>query len=136
MDGVTVAHLGDLGHALDARQLKELGTVHILLTPVGGSNTIDGPTASRLADAVGPRVIIPMHFRNVRCSFPISDATAFLALRRNVRRVVGSEAEFAADALPAATETAALEPAMWRSGTGVYPNRGEAPTPVFAYHVG
>ena len=35
-----------------------------LLLPVGGYYTIDAQTAKRIADALAPRVIVPMHYRH------------------------------------------------------------------------
>ncbi len=36
VDGIRICHLGDLGHQLDDKQVADLGTVDILLIPVGG----------------------------------------------------------------------------------------------------
>src|SRR5262249_42398055 len=36
VDGLRVVHLGDLGHLLNERILKDLGTVDVLMIPVGG----------------------------------------------------------------------------------------------------
>ena len=62
-DGMRVAHLGDLGHELSGQTLEALKGVDALLIPVGGFFTIDAPTAKKVADAVGARVVIPMHYR-------------------------------------------------------------------------
>ena len=112
VDGVRIAHMGDLGHPLDDVVRAELGVVDILLTPVGGNYTIDGPTASHLADALKARVVIPMHFRNAHCAYPIADAEVFLKERKNVRRIDGSEVEFTKESLPKAAETVVLKPAL------------------------
>lgn len=112
VDGVRIAHLGDLGHALDEKQRQEVGAVDILLTPVGGTYTIEGPTAAQVADALKARVTVPMHFRTARCGYPISDAGAFLKARSNVRTVDGSEVEFTKERLPGAAETVVLRPAL------------------------
>ena len=61
--GLSVAHLGDLGHPLSPRQLAELGRCDALLIPVGGYYTIDAPAAKAVADAVGANVVVPMHYR-------------------------------------------------------------------------
>ena len=42
IDGMKICHLGDLGHELTADQLDAIGSIDILLCPVGGSFTI-GP---------------------------------------------------------------------------------------------
>ena len=62
-DGISLAHLGDLGHELSGAQLEELGSIDVLLIPVGGYYTIDALTAKKVADAVAPRVLVPMHYR-------------------------------------------------------------------------
>lgn len=62
-EGMRVAHLGDIGHMLSGKKLAALQGVDALLIPVGGYYTIDAPTAKRLADAIAPRVVIPMHYR-------------------------------------------------------------------------
>ena len=62
-EGLTVAHLGDLGHRLTATQAEAIGPCDALLLPVGGYYTIDAPTAKAVAEQLRPRVIIPMHYR-------------------------------------------------------------------------
>jgi L-ascorbate metabolism protein UlaG (beta-lactamase superfamily) len=61
--GVTVAHLGDLGHTLSDAQLAAIGPCDAILIPVGGTYTIDAKAAKQVADSLGARVIIPMHYR-------------------------------------------------------------------------
>ena len=40
--GVTIAHLGDLGHPLSPEQLAAVGPLDAVLIPVGGTYTVDG----------------------------------------------------------------------------------------------
>ena len=61
--GLTVVHAGDLGHELNDAQLAAVKGCDALLLPVGGFFTIDAPTAKKIADAISPRVIVPMHYR-------------------------------------------------------------------------
>ena len=79
-DGLRVAHMGDLGHMLSQEQIARLGRVDILLLPVGGTYTIDGPTAHELMRRVKPRVTIPMHYRTADSTLPITDEKPFTAL--------------------------------------------------------
>ncbi len=69
--GVSVAHLGDLGHPLSPEQLADLGHCDAVLTPVGGYFTIDAPTAKAVADAIGAAVVVPMHYRNGSAGFDV-----------------------------------------------------------------
>lgn len=63
VDGVTLVHLGDLGHKLSTDQAKEIGTCDILFIPVGGYYTIGADIASEVAAQFEPRIIIPMHYK-------------------------------------------------------------------------
>ena len=111
IDGVRVCHLGDLGHPLSGQQIKDIGRVDVLLIPVGGFFTIDAKVASEVADKLSPKVIIPMHFSNEKCQFPIEGVDGFLTGKDPVIRSGASEAEFKVGELPDTTEVVVLEPA-------------------------
>ena len=61
--GMTLAHLGDLGHVPDEEQIGKLRGCDALLIPVGGTYTVDGDTAAQIVRCLQPRVVIPMHYR-------------------------------------------------------------------------
>jgi L-ascorbate metabolism protein UlaG (beta-lactamase superfamily) len=85
-EGLTVVHCGDLGHALDGAQLAALRGCDALLLPVGGYYTIDAQTAKAVADAVAPRVVVPMHYRFGAHGYAeIGTAEEFLALYDGAR---------------------------------------------------
>ena len=63
LDGVSICHLGDLGHALTAEQVEELGNVDVLLLPVGGISTIDAAMAASTIRQIEPKAVIPMHYK-------------------------------------------------------------------------
>ncbi len=63
IDDLMVCHLGDLGHELNDEQLQELGTIDVLLIPVGGHYTIDPKTAIKVIQQIEPTYIIPMHYQ-------------------------------------------------------------------------
>lgn len=112
LDGIRVCHLGDLGHPLEDNQKSELGEIDILLIPVGGYFTIDASVASQVADSLSPGVIIPMHFKNTKCNFPITGVDDFLKSKTNVTRLEVSEAEFHKEHLPISSQIVVLEPAL------------------------
>ena len=112
VDGVRVCHLGDLGHQLNDKQMAELGSVDILLIPVGGNYTIDAKVATQVCDRLKPKVIIPMHFKNDKCTFPIAGVDEFLQGKEGVSRLDASEVEFKQGELPASTQTVVLKPAL------------------------
>ena len=94
IDGISVHHLGDLGHLLSDREVAEVGKVDILLIPVGGFYTIDARIAGQICDRLKPKVIMPMHFKNNRCAYPIAGVDEFLRGERGVEHLNTSEVEF------------------------------------------
>lgn len=70
-EGLTVVHLGDLGHQLSSRQLADIGHCDALLIPIGGTYTLAPREAKAVVDAVAPRVVIPMHYRRGTMGFDV-----------------------------------------------------------------
>jgi L-ascorbate metabolism protein UlaG (beta-lactamase superfamily) len=104
VDGVRVCHLGDLGHELSAKEIKEIGRVDVLLIPVGGYFTIDAAEATRVAAALKPRIVIPMHYKTPVLDFPITGVEDFLKGKPQVKRLAASEVEITKANLPQETE--------------------------------
>jgi L-ascorbate metabolism protein UlaG (beta-lactamase superfamily) len=66
VDGIRIAHLGDLGHKLNKAQLKKFGKVDVVMVPAGGVYTLNGIEAYAVAKQLEPtRYIIPMHYGTV-----------------------------------------------------------------------
>jgi L-ascorbate metabolism protein UlaG (beta-lactamase superfamily) len=87
--GVRIVHLGDLGHLLDDRQLRALGSVDVVLVPVGGFFTIDAQQATRVIDQLRPRlVVVPMHYKtDVLTIKELATVEAFLMGKREAVRL-------------------------------------------------
>lgn len=64
LNGIKIAHLGDLGHKLSDKDLDQLGDVDILLIPVGGTYTISSKQAVEIVSQIEPRIVIPMHYND------------------------------------------------------------------------
>ncbi|MBW2092644.1 MAG: MBL fold metallo-hydrolase, partial [Deltaproteobacteria bacterium] len=112
-DGLRVCHLGDLGHSLSDEQINELGNVDILLIPTGGPMaTFELDEAKELCLKVNPRVIIPMHFKNNKCSFPPYGVEDFTKGMANVKRMNAAEVEINKENLPETTEVIVLDHAL------------------------
>ncbi len=112
VDGMRVCHLGDLGHPLNDKQVAELGKIDILLTPMAGAYTIDAKVATEVCGKLSPKVIIPMHYKNEKCNFPISGVDEFLKGKTGVSRLDANEVEFKRQKLPATTQIMVLKPAL------------------------
>jgi L-ascorbate metabolism protein UlaG (beta-lactamase superfamily) len=112
VDGIHFCHLGDLGHMLSDEQIAQIGKVDVLLTPVGGLWAIDAETAWKIGSKMKAKVIIPMHYRDERCDFPVATVDDFLKGKKNVIRMESSEIEFKAGKLAAETTIIVLKPAL------------------------
>lgn len=62
-DSLRFAHLGDLGHKLNDDIIEQLGTLDILIIPVGGEYTINASVASEIVRKIEPSIVIPMHYK-------------------------------------------------------------------------
>jgi L-ascorbate metabolism protein UlaG (beta-lactamase superfamily) len=111
IDGVTVCHAGDLGHVLSPEQAGELGEIDVLLLPIGGVFTLDPQEATKVAELLKPRILIPMHFKTPGCGFPIAGVDEFLTGKTSLERVEGSEISVSQDQLPSPIHIVVLEPA-------------------------
>ncbi len=112
VDGIKICHLGDLGHILSEKELAEIGSVDILLIPVGGYYTIDSKEASRVSEQIKPKVLIPMHFKTEKCGFPIAPVEDFLKGKPDPKRPKSSEVAFEKKTLPQQMEILVLEHAL------------------------
>ncbi len=63
VDGIRIAHLGDLGHAIPEKTLEEMGYIDILILPVGDEFTIGPGEATKIVQAIEPSIAIPMHYQ-------------------------------------------------------------------------
>jgi L-ascorbate metabolism protein UlaG (beta-lactamase superfamily) len=111
-DEVTIVHLrsedlhvvflGDLGHPLTEPELAPLRGADVVLAAAGGPPTIDYPDIPPLLDAIGPRIVIPMHFKTPKINLNIAPLEAFLAVMGNdaVERLGASSIEVTPSSLP------------------------------------
>src|SRR5262249_56369630 len=113
-EGLHVVHLGDLGHALNDEEVASLRGADIVLIPAGGPPTIDFPLIAPLLEAIGPRVVVPMHFLiSGKINLKIQPVERFLEDLREwpVVKRKASSIELTRDLVPASRTIVRLEPA-------------------------
>jgi len=111
-DGLKIVHVGDLGHTLDQDILRKLGSVDILLLPVGGFYTIDAKEATDVMNAVKPRLTIPMHYKTEKCAFPITTLDEFTIGKKAVKTVPAAALDVTKQSLPNEAEIWVLQHAL------------------------
>lgn len=65
MDGLKIAHMGDVGNPLSEAQQAFFEDVDVLLALAGGYLTIELPDLMEMIHRTKPRLVIPMHFRTL-----------------------------------------------------------------------
>lgn len=72
IDDIRIAVVGHVYPELSSNQLEALGTIDILVIPVGGNGyTLDGVGASHLIKEIEPKLIIPTHFDDPAIKYPV-----------------------------------------------------------------
>lgn len=109
IDGLTICHLGDLGHVPTQPQIEALGNVNVLLVPVGGVSTIHGGEAAEIVSMLEPQIVIPMHFAHADLKFKLDSPLKFFkAMGIKAPNAVAS-LKVTKDNLPSETQVVVLE---------------------------
>ncbi len=104
LGGLRVLHLGAFGNPVEPAQLDALrGNVDLLFALAGAHATIAYDDLDAAIDAIGPRVVIPMHYHSPRGVLDIEPVGTFLARHPadSVTRVGGPELELTPESLSA-----------------------------------
>jgi L-ascorbate metabolism protein UlaG (beta-lactamase superfamily) len=110
LDGLRVAHFGDFGQrTLREEQAAAIGTVDLLLLPVGGGPTIGAAQAGAIVSRLDPRWVVPMHYRTARADFLPESEEEFVAQMPQTARFEASA--FDTTDLPAEGGPIAVVPA-------------------------
>ena len=103
LGGLRVLHMGDIGNPVAGEHLEALrGQVDILLALTGEHATIALDDLDAAIKAIGPRVVIPMHYFNARGVLKIEPVERFLDRlpTASITRVGGTELELTPETLP------------------------------------
>ncbi len=111
-EGLHLVFLGDLGHALDEAELAPLRGAEVVLAAAGGPPTLDFPEIPALLDAIGPLVVVPMHYKTPRINLDIQPVERFFAALPDwpVEHVAGSRFDLDRASLPTSRRIVSLEP--------------------------
>ena len=110
MDGLRLAHLGDLGHPLSSEQIAELKGTDILFVPAGGGNPQDFQDIIALCHQLQPRLVIPMHFSTIHCLSQKYKAEDLVRLVPGAKIIGDNQISVTKDNLPASTQMFILDP--------------------------
>ena len=113
IDGIRIAHLGDIGQAeLTEAQIEEIDNVDILLVPVGSVYTIDAKGAAGIIAQLEPKMVIPMHYGGVEgLKLPLDPVEKFLKEMGAENVIPVPKLTITKDKLPEETEVVLLSKA-------------------------
>ena len=77
-DGITVAHLGDMQEIPPQSEVEALGTVNVLLLPVGGGGALNAAKAAEVVSLLEPNLVIPMHYSTSDAKLNLDSLNKFL----------------------------------------------------------
>lgn len=77
-DGITVAHLGDLQETPTQGEVEALGTINVLLLPVGGGGSLNAAKAAEVVSMLEPNLVIPMHYSTPDAKISLDALNKFL----------------------------------------------------------
>ena len=103
IEGVRCFHMGDLGNPISPEHIDQLrGEVDVMFALAGGQPTIALPDLVQAIDAIGPKIVIPMHFYSPKGVLKILPLEEFTGLYPEdvVTFVRGSVLEVTRDSLP------------------------------------
>jgi L-ascorbate metabolism protein UlaG (beta-lactamase superfamily) len=103
MGGLRFLHMGDVGNPVAPDQLEALkGQVDVLFALTGEHATIALDDLDAAIAAIGPRVVIPMHYYSPKGVLKIEPVERFLERvpPERITRVGGSELELSPETLP------------------------------------
>ncbi len=109
-DGLTLCHLGHLGHVPTQAQVEALGTVDVLLVPVGGGSGLTPALASEVISLLEPAIVIPMRYKTPGLKLSLGTLNRFLK-QMGLEKVKPQDSlKISRRALPSETEIVILDP--------------------------
>jgi L-ascorbate metabolism protein UlaG (beta-lactamase superfamily) len=108
MDGITLCHLGDLGHPLGPQLVEEIGDIDILFLPAGEVSTILIDTAVEIVRQLEPHIVIPMHYKTEAFTGNLSPVDKFLDKMRIRELEAKPKLSITSPSLPTPTQTIVL----------------------------
>lgn len=111
-EGLSLVHLSDLGRALREEEAEAIGRVDVALIPAGDVYTLHPRQALEAAEALGARVVVPMHYWLPGMQLPLEPLDELLryAKKWRVVRLDSNTLELSREELPSEKTIVALAP--------------------------
>lgn len=79
MDEIMLCHLGDLNHVPTQEQVEDMGSIDVLMIPVGGGQrALNAAQAAEVISLIEPHIVIPMHYHLPDITIKLDPVDKFL----------------------------------------------------------
>jgi L-ascorbate metabolism protein UlaG (beta-lactamase superfamily) len=112
MDSIAVCHLGDLKHVPSQSQVEDMGSIDVLMVPVGGYNALNAAQAAEVISLIEPFVVIPMHYRLPDVQVKLDPVDKFLKEMGITKPEIVTNLKLAKAGLPEETQVVLMEPKL------------------------
>jgi L-ascorbate metabolism protein UlaG (beta-lactamase superfamily) len=109
LEGVSLCHLGDLGHPLSPEITGDLGSINVLFLPVGGHSTLPVAAAADLVRNLNPGYVVPMHYKTAAEKADLDFPEKFLKELGLKELVVQPKLVVTRTSIPASTQVVLLD---------------------------
>lgn len=100
VDGLSICHMGDIGHMLTPEQVIAIGKVDVIFIPVGGNYTVDAEGAIEVINMLNPKLILPMHYKTPVINLDIAGVEVFVDKIGGAEKINSQVLEVNASQLP------------------------------------
>ncbi|MCB0208732.1 MAG: MBL fold metallo-hydrolase [Anaerolineae bacterium] len=112
MENLAVCHMGDLHHIPTQSQVEGLGSIDILMIPVGGHKALSAAQAAEVISLIEPYIVIPMHYSLPEMTIELDPVSKFLKEMGIAKADPESAFKITKSTLPEETQVVLLEPKL------------------------
>lgn len=112
LNGLTIAHVGDMQSVPNQTQIEALEEVDILLIPVGAGNSLNAAQAAELVSMIEPKIVVPMHYKIPSLKLELEEVDRFLKEMGVTEPKEENSLKISAGNLPEETEIVILTPKL------------------------
>jgi L-ascorbate metabolism protein UlaG (beta-lactamase superfamily) len=110
MEDLAICHLGDLNHIPTQQQVEDMGSIDVLMIPVGGKQALNAAQAAEVISLIEPYIVIPMHYNLPGIIIELDPVSKFLKEMGVANAEAVSSLKLTKTSLPEEMQIILLEP--------------------------
>jgi L-ascorbate metabolism protein UlaG (beta-lactamase superfamily) len=110
MEDLAICHLGDLNQVPTQSQVEGMGSINVLMVPVGGKKALNAAQAAEVISLIEPDIVIPMHYQLPGITIDLDPVSKFLKEMGVTKAEPESVLKLAKSNLPEETQIVLLDP--------------------------